>query len=281
MADPLRPLEVRLLEEGADDFEAQLLSAGRRDAPRAESRRHILAGLGVIAVASTITTAANAMARPSTAVAVEKPGILARLAGTGKGALAKWGVVSGAGALAVWAGARLSHSEMPAQPSPRAAQSQPVGSAVTAVADPPQAAPAADSVEGTVEGTAEADNAASPSTVAGREATVRGNSAQSGTLSPGAQVPTAGNLTAELALLESSRRALVAGEPKRSLSLLDEYTRKFPRPRLSSEAQVLRIEALVASGERGKALELGRSFLARQGHSPFARRVRSLIGVEK
>jgi hypothetical protein len=89
------------------------------------------------------------------------------------------------------------------------------------------------------------------------------------------------SLADELAMLETARRALVRGEPRRTLSVLDEHAQSFRRPRLLTEAAVLRIEALVASGDRARASRLGKDFLARHGNGPYERRVRSLIGDQR
>jgi hypothetical protein len=63
--------------------------------------------------------------------------------------------------------------------------------------------------------------------------------------------------------------------------VLDEHARSYRRPRLSTEASVLRIEALVASGDRSRATRLGKDFLAKHANGPYERRVRSLIGDQR
>jgi TolA-binding protein len=97
MSDP-----VRLLELGSDDFEAQLLRAGRSDAMPAKSRRQILAGLGIggLLGASTVTSGVRAAA---------------------KGWFAKTTVGAAAGALAIWAGVQATHSTPPTPAAPPAA----------------------------------------------------------------------------------------------------------------------------------------------------------------
>jgi outer membrane protein assembly factor BamD (BamD/ComL family) len=87
----------------------------------------------------------------------------------------------------------------------------------------------------------------------------------------------ASSLPEELSALESARRALVAGDPKRALQLLEDYARRFSKPRLGTEAAVLRIEALMANGDRARANQLGTEFLAKHTNGPYERRVRSLI----
>ncbi|MCU0686760.1 MAG: hypothetical protein MUF34_31685, partial [Polyangiaceae bacterium] len=56
MTDP-----KRLLDEGASDFEASLLRAGRADVPGGSARRHALAALGLLGtVVGATSTAASA-----------------------------------------------------------------------------------------------------------------------------------------------------------------------------------------------------------------------------
>jgi TolA-binding protein len=90
--------------------------------------------------------------------------------------------------------------------------------------------------------------------------------------------PAEASLTEELGMLEDARRALSAKNYGLALSTLDDYSRRFPRRKMGSEATVLRIETLSAKGDDAAAHELGKSFLRAQPRSPYAKRVRSLIG---
>jgi hypothetical protein len=89
------------------------------------------------------------------------------------------------------------------------------------------------------------------------------------------------SLSAELAALEDARRALRGGDPASSIRKLDAYSRRFPRPKLRTEATVLRIEALAQGGEREAAAKLAETFLSRYADSPYSRRVRSLAGASE
>ena len=86
------------------------------------------------------------------------------------------------------------------------------------------------------------------------------------------------SLSAELTAIEEARRALGEKNHGEALRLLDAYRKRFPRPRLGTEATVLRIETLVGMGDRAAAVATGKAFLARNADGPYARRVRSLIG---
>jgi len=97
---------------------------------------------------------------------------------------------------------------------------------------------------------------------------------------PPAVAPSApqGTLADELALLDAARRALRRGNARVALSELDRHQAEFPRGLLGQEATLLRIEALVRSGNRPAAEALARQFLARQPNSPHAKRIESLLG---
>jgi TolA-binding protein len=126
MSDP-----VRLLDGGADEFEAELLRAGRADAVSADSRKQILAGVGLggLLTASTMATGVRA---------------------AGKGWLTTLGAGT-VGAVAIWAGVHALTSRPaavppPPPPAPLAAPVQkaapPSPEAATAVNAEPAPAPA-------------------------------------------------------------------------------------------------------------------------------------------
>lgn len=84
-------------------------------------------------------------------------------------------------------------------------------------------------------------------------------------------------LSEELALLDSARARLVAGDSGDTLFLLDEYAHAFPSGALQPEAMFLRIQALSQGGQQGAATQVGRRFLNQYPTSPHADRVRALI----
>jgi hypothetical protein len=226
MSDPRR-----LIEEGATDFEAKLLRAGRTDAPSHRGRRRILAGLGFGGLFSTlaVSTGADASMR----------GWLFAAGGGAASAIAVWAGVS------AWSGEK---ADAPVPPKP----------VVTAVAAP--RAPAPEPVQALPSPTPEAAPA---------PAQVRASRAQPERKTDG--------LSGEIAALEGARRALAGGKPGAALRALDDYTRNYPERRLGSEATVLRVEALLAAGERARAVRLGEDFLRSHPNGPYEKRVRSLI----
>jgi hypothetical protein len=125
----------RLLDEGANGFEARLLRSGRNDAPSAHSRRRIAAALGIGGVfgASTIATGASANAPGWFTL---NTAAIAKVAG---------GVV--AGALAVYGGAQVLAPAKPAPviavqaPRPLPAKNAPETIVLPAPAEPAPAEP--------------------------------------------------------------------------------------------------------------------------------------------
>ena len=90
--------------------------------------------------------------------------------------------------------------------------------------------------------------------------------------------PLASTLHAEIDLLHAARAALSAGDRPRALELLASYEAQFvPGGVMRPEEAVLRIEALVASGDRLAADRVARAFLARNPSSPYAPRVKRLL----
>lgn len=228
---------------GADcsQFEAEILRAGREDAMSDKSGRVILVALGV---ASPVAA--------SSAVAVG--GKLAFI----KGVFIAAGI-GAAGTLAIWGGRELTQSP----PSPPAA-------APPAVVAPP-AAPrpkpeAIDVGELPATDTSDSGTAIDEPTPARR---------------PAVTAPTSTKLErerVELEAIDNARKALAQGNAALASRLLDRYSARFPKPRLGAEATVLRIETLIARGDRSAASRFGKAFLQNNPKSPYARRVRSLIG---
>ena len=89
-------------------------------------------------------------------------------------------------------------------------------------------------------------------------------------------VTTEATLADELAAIDIARN-LLPHEPSAAMAQLDAYRQNFPRQRFAQEATVVRIEALIASGDRPRAEALGTAFLEQHGNSPPATRVRRLI----
>jgi len=161
--------------------------------------------------------------------------------------------IGATGALAIWGGQRMVEDRTPVAVSPTRA-------VVTAPAVAPPPALKATPIEALPEAEA-AVAAEAPAPV------------------PRAVVPSkVDTLPLELEAIDNARSALASGNAALASRLLDSYHARFPKPRLRAEATVLRVETLIARGDRAGAARLGRAFLTSNPKSPYARRVRSLIG---
>ncbi|MDP3232328.1 MAG: hypothetical protein Q8S33_16565 [Myxococcales bacterium] len=83
-------------------------------------------------------------------------------------------------------------------------------------------------------------------------------------------------LARELALLDVARME-VPSAPTRALATLQEHARRFPKGALGTEADLLRVEALVKAGRRAEAVRLGQRLTAQGATGPLAERVQRLL----
>ncbi len=93
----------------------------------------------------------------------------------------------------------------------------------------------------------------------------------------GARGP-AWEVQAQVALVDRARALVRAGDPGGALRVVDEYGRRFPRGVLSEEASLLRIEAVVARGDRVAASDLARRFRAEYPRSVHLDKVQWMVG---
>jgi len=229
------------LIQGGDDLEQAMLRAGAGDGPSEVSRQKVAAGLGIDAAAP--------------AAPWRGPAWMKWIGGTA----ILLGLVGG-----------TSHFLRPGNAPPRGAR---------APSDPPATSEtmATPSPEPTLAGStaiAPPVHAAPPPVVSAPPKIVR-------TPPPATTIPpkakkNASTLDAETALLDGARASLRAGRPGDALRTLDGYDARFPDGLLAPEATVVRIEALVKSGDRAGARLLGQNFLRAHPGSPLADRVRSL-----
>src|SRR5262249_31861381 len=101
----------------------------------------------------------------------------------------------------------------------------------------------------------------------------------------GAASPTSGDqpkekqesqLSRELRAIDTARAALNRGDANGALSAVDQYERTFPNGSLRMEANVVRVEALLARGDKAAARKLARDLLARDPSGPQSRRLQSI-----
>jgi hypothetical protein len=228
-----------LTQDGATPFEVLLISAGRSDAVSAQSRARIHLGLGLSG--GVLAAAATNAALKATA---------AKSVLSSSGSIAVIGAVS---ALALLFGARSLLRTDATEVEPRSPQ--PVSAEERRFAPAPSVHVVAPAVE---------PNIAEASEPKFAEA------------KPSARLPSA-SLADELRAIEEARSASARHEHALALRLLDGYAQRFPKQSLRSEATLLRIESLAASGATDAARELGKSFLTKHPNGPYARRVRSLL----
>jgi hypothetical protein len=232
----------RLLEEpGADALEVNLLRLARAEGPNAESRRRILAGLGVGVAAGTLSASSDAaQASPASSAA--------------RSAAVKWGVAS---VVAVGASVIAFLSLQPKAPS--AVMAPRVSSAAAQLA----AAPAAASASSDLVPVTKLEDLPTLPDGAGADAPKSGS---------------APSLADEVLAIKSAKGALASGNAADALRQLDAYRSHFPRGRLAQEATVVRIEALLSSGNQAVAGAIADRFLSAHPDSPYSARVRTLLG---
>ncbi len=258
MSDPTR----LLLSSGggeADDFEKKLLGSWEAEQPSDDARSRVLAMVG-LGVAAGGAAGAGTIAK----VGATAGGSIAPKAGAiGAAALAKWLVIGAVGAATAGATFVYARHAQHASPAP-AVTSQ-------AVAGPMAAPPAATVTVRT------GDVATAPATQEPARAT--GTSPQRRT--PGAERSTRPSdpaLGEQVSAVDRARRALADGDAAGALRQLDDYESRFPRGALVEEAEVLRVESLLAQGDKSGAARVGGRFLAAHPDSPHAARVRTLPG---
>lgn len=81
----------------------------------------------------------------------------------------------------------------------------------------------------------------------------------------------------ERALLDQARRALNEGDGARALALAESHAKHFPRGALAEERDVLRIQALVATGDAERARTAADAFRKKYPASPFLPAVESRL----
>lgn len=244
MSDPRR-----FAVEPDNDLERSLLGAAHVRAPQEARRRAAIAVSAVLAASGLATGTAKAA------------GTLAKVGST---LAAHWVSVAGVvGVAAVTAAVVTQHHETSSKAPPVETHAAPL-----APTSPP---PTAKSVL----------SAVAPEASFAPPASTPPSTPTTAVQAPASPPPTVArmDMDAELASLERARAALSSGDPARALSILDRYATRFPHAAMAPEAAVLRIEALVRAGDRSSAQRVADAFLASNPGSPYAARIRSLVGT--
>ncbi len=237
----------RLHEESNSDLERALLNAGATYRCSSSARMKTLAALGL----------AGSAALSAGAIGVSATSLLAKL-GWPKLLLA----VAAIGAVtAIPLGYYVWHRH----------HASPVAVTAPAIVESPNG-PARAALQG--------DNGqvsvAQPPAVAAAESATEGKAAPLPRVDTKGETP-ASALSEELSALDGVRSLLAQGDAAGALSRLDSYNKSFPRGRLQLEAEVLRIDALMKSGQTDLAKKRAQAFLNKHPNSVLASRVRGLL----
>lgn len=240
-----------------------LLQAGRKDTPPDDFSQRLLAGLGVAAVATTVTISAAASASGaavSSAASSSSGAVSAVLA------VSKWVAVGALGGGIFAAGVDLALAPQPALPvvsyavraaKPASAASKPQqrSGAVVAPETTPQVVP---------------DREREPALTSPHPEPAAAAAAAGAAGSPG-------QLGREVASIDRARQALSAGDAAGALRELDSFDHTQLTGVLEREARVLRIDALLAQGQTSRARSLAEQYVQQYPNDAHAARLRALL----
>jgi hypothetical protein len=235
----------RWSEEGATADEIAMVEASRHERAPSSARARTLKALGVAAVVTSATTSTTVAA---TTAAATKGGLTAlakvlAIALVGGGIVAGGFAVRGSRQAVVPASRPVASSE-----GTRPAVVEPLNTVLPAP-------PASDAIDPRVHPGAPAR-------------------------APRASVSTEDRLPREVMALDLAHKELTAHNPEAALRLLNRYRALFPSGLLASEETVLRVQALLASGDRTGAQALADAYSAAHPDSPYAQRLKDLVHIE-
>jgi hypothetical protein len=271
----------RLRQSGTDQLTARLLYAGRSEAPSAERLARLLGGTAAVGASLAVTSAAATVAAAESSVPVA---LVAKWLGLGAlvGALASVGAVATLSAR----GGAVIESEAPDRPrapvpTGRAA-ARPRASAPPVALEPPvpSALPllAPRSPGFARERAVEERRSASAQTTAESPAGTKAGTEGAASASEVVASREVGAVHEEVAALGLAKASLNRGSSADALALVRRYHARFPQGRLKPEATYLEMEAELASGNRGRALEIAARLAG--GSTPNAKRARALLHGE-
>lgn len=241
-------LQPLLDDPQADMSEVALLRAGRAEAMSDETRRRVLAGIGVGGAALGLATVSSTVGKASWPAWL-KTGLILSALGGAAGTLAFFG---------------LGEKEPQQVAAPQPAQ-QPA----------PQPAQAAETVAHGTPVYQATDLPVEPAVPAGAVPNAGKVNSANKVAAPevAASEP---SLAAEMDAIRPAKARLASGDAAGALAQVRQYRAQFPKGRLGVEATVIEVEALVALGQRSAAEKLAAPLL--KGDSPYAARLRTLLG---
>ncbi len=246
MTDP-----VRLLDDEASSYEANLLRAWEDEKPDPAARARVLAALGVgTALPIGATAATNGAAKAAASIAPKAGGVALSL--TTKALLVT----------TLLAGTAIGVNHFRAHEAPTPAKAAP-RAVTTAEAPAALAPPAASAAPPSLAVEALPVATIDPSRTARHHADP----------APSSAPPPA--LAQQIAELDRARGALAAGDAPGAERLALACERRFPDGALRQEAEVVRIDAIARQGDADRARRAAESFLAKYPGSPHAAHVRT------
>jgi hypothetical protein len=258
MSDP-----NRLLQEGATSFEHQLLTAGLTDRPTREAQARLLVSLGVAGATTTATISAGGAGATGALSTATKAWALKSLC-----ALALTAAVGAATVHVVGSSAEGRPSAVSAVGTlPAGAEPRAVGAVTSAVQTTPLP-PAASLVV--------------PAKPAGRSPPIPSTrrvvvAAPAGASQEPSRPASSSSLSEETAALDAARTALRGARATEAIGLLDDFARRFSSGLLQPEASAVRVEALLALGDRGSAETVAHALVAAAPNTFAAHRVKAML----
>ena len=249
----------RWLDEGAPRDIEQLMRAAQAEQPDEASLGRTLTALGIgLGVASI---AAGAQAAGTTASA----GGAAHVTVITGGLLAKWaGLGATLGTLAAGAATIARDAPHATEPPPSSLREQqrPGTKPLLSVLDHSKPTPV--------------EQSSSASAATSRAAPPVARAAPPSALTPEVSLD-AETLAEEVRSMDRARTTLAAGRAAETLSVLDEYERRFRERRFAPEALYLRMEAFVSLGQTAQARATAERLLASYPKSPHGARARVIL----
>jgi hypothetical protein len=280
----------RLLDTDATETERALLDSASDDVPSAHARSSTLAAMGVgagaligashAAHAATKLVATGAASGATKGAGAVSALLLLKWVGTGA---VVGSVVAAAVATATTPGLIFSKRAVRASGEPaavvQATPSRPGLQYGGAAAALPAPAPDRAQIEASKHvHVPPPERADRPASVVGAGDTQLAVVASPPAPSP-AEARPASSVAAEVASLDRARSALAAGDAREALVRLSAHDAAFATGALQPEAVVLRVRALIAVGERGRAAEVANRFIAAHPESAQTGPLRALIGA--
>jgi hypothetical protein len=274
MTDP-----AYLLDSTDDDFERALLGSAKRDVGSQAAKARCIAAISPAAALLATSQSSNAAALFSV---VKGLGLGLVLGAVASGvAVVATTERSPSATIAPNGNGRPGARRTPAAASSTAVELPPVAKASHAQASPSEVSARPPS-PGTRASTPSALVAKAQSPITPALATPLGDDlASAPNTSPSHAALQDRSLELEVRALDRARRELAAGNARIALEALTQYQQEFPHGLLLPESIFLRVQALIAAGQRAEAGALGRRFLATRSAGADARKLNQLLAQEQ